>query len=87
MYKGKCVGRIIDFIREYCGCHISDHIIIDAEFSYIELHGQLFAIYIWIGDTDIPKFKFFGKFVHFGDNQVTKREYMIRRDNLLKGGE
>ena len=82
MYKGRSIGRLINFLNEYCGVRIAYEVIFDN--FKIEFHGQPFATYRWDGDTNIPTFNFLGDHLDYERIQERLKEATVK---MLKEGE
>lgn len=82
-YKGKSVGRIIQFIYRYCGCHIAERIQIgNKEITYF---GEPFATFEW-DEKEIPHFTFSEKFKHFQKIQDDKKNEAINLEIMRQKG-
>ncbi len=80
-YRGRCMGRIIFFITQYCGSVIGDAVRIG---NNVQLYDQVFAEIDWqdeFGWTDVPVFKFNEEHPEFSslfnDNQANWKEIAL----------
>ncbi|KKL60016.1 hypothetical protein LCGC14_2209600 [marine sediment metagenome] len=85
MYKGQCIGRLLDFLYEIVGVRLSDHLIFWGGYHSINRNGEelnsknIVAVYRWRemnGVKDVPQFIFFNDYEHFNSNseEIIKRK-------------
>ncbi len=85
-YKGKSIGRVIQFIYRYAGVYIAERVIFhtyprDGEPGEITLWGRPFANYVW-EESDVPVFQFHEEYNWLNKVQEQKREEVTLMENL-----
>ena len=84
MYRGRCIGRLIEFLNEYCGVRYAYEVTFHAGYNYITFHSHPFAAFRWDVNTNIPTFKFIGDFQHFESRQEQLKGMTVQK---FKEGE
>jgi hypothetical protein len=73
-YKGRCVGRLKDFLEHY---YISDGLTFEGDAKSISRNGKKFITYEWERDTDIPTFVFVNPEHKELENRINSEKEMI----------
>ncbi len=78
-YKGRSIGRVIQFIYRYSNVHIAEHVQIgDGE---VTLHGKPFATYVW-EEGDVPHFTFAPEYAFLQKVQDYKKAEVVERESM-----
>lgn len=83
-YKGRCIGRLMRFLYDYCIKSAECIFHGENEDPMITLYGEPFANYIWDGDSDIPTFTFLGEYEYLNKVQERKKEYILELFKLAE---
>jgi hypothetical protein len=87
MYKGKCIGRLIDFLEEYDPYNDRPHSVVfqgEDKKPMITLYGKPYANYVWT-EGDVPVFEFLGENKEWLTKvQETKKKDVIQIDKDVK---
>lgn len=93
MYKGQCIGRLLDFLYEIVGVYQSDNLIFWGGYHSINRNGKelnlenIVAIYRWRemdGIKDVPQFIFFNDYENFNIDCETKIKEVIKLQNMMQ---
>lgn len=93
MYKGQCVGRLLDFLYEIVGVRNSDNLIFWGGYHSINCNGielnseNIVAVYRWRdldGMDDVPQFIFFNDYEHWNEESERKIKYVIEKENMMQ---
>jgi hypothetical protein len=83
-YKGRCVGRLKDFLEYY---YISDGLTFEGDTKSISKNGKEFVTYEWERDTDIPTFTFLNPEHKELENRMKSEKEMLTELFGCSGGE